>query len=309
MKKIFLLGAMVCALGMMTGCTPDEEIQQWTVTVQSADNTMGYTSGTGVYDNNATATIKAIANQGYRFVMWDDSNTANPREVIVTSNMTFTALFDTISNNPNDDIFIVTLNHENPWLQWQDSIYQFTLSDNCVTGSGAYRSGTEVTISANNESVQSFGLFGNLQAKFSHWSDGDTNSTKSFTIASDCEYTAYYRLVSSVQWENENDNYIIGKWGKIGQYYNSFTLQYFNFYNNHTGVAWDEANDVTMSEGEHFTWQFDSNTSKLLVIFTNEITGMVVPREYDVITSASDRMFWIDTYGLASHWQKITSSN
>lgn len=295
---------MVCILGIFDACTP-EEIPQWTVTVQSADNMMGYTSGTGVYGNNTTATIKAFANQGYRFVMWDDSNTANPREVIVTRDMVFTAVFDTDSNNTNEDIFIVTLNHENPRLQWQDSVYRFTMSDSCVTGGGAYRSGTEVTISANSESVQSFGPFGNLQAKFLLWSDGDTNSTKTFTITSDCGFTAYYRLVSSVHWENENDNYIIGKWGEIGQYYNSFTLNYFYFFNDHTGVSWDESEDVPMSEGLLFTWQFDSNNSRLTMIFPH--IGYSI--DFYIIASASDRMFLTDIYGVASHWQKITSSN
>ena len=105
MKKLFLLGAMVCVLGMMTRCTPEEEVQQWTV----------------------------------------------------------------------------TLNHENPWWQWQDSIYQFSLSDNCVSGGGVYRSGTEITINANNENEgRNFGIFGHIGAVFSHWSDGDTKFDQEF---------------------------------------------------------------------------------------------------------------------------------
>lgn len=136
---------------------------------------------------------------------------------------------------------------------------------------------------------------------------GTPNSTKNFTITNDCEYTAYYRLVPAIHWE---EDFLIGKWGERGQQPNSFTLQYFNFYNDHTGVAWDESNGMTMSEGEHFTWQFDSYTSKLLVIFTNEITGEAVPREYVVITDENPNyVFWINIHGLASLWQKITCGN
>ena len=37
---------------------------------------MGSVSGSGSYEEGATAVIKAVANEGYRFVKWDDDNTS-----------------------------------------------------------------------------------------------------------------------------------------------------------------------------------------------------------------------------------------
>ncbi len=64
-----------------------------TVTVTSADETMGTVSGGGTYTNGATATLAATPNVGYHFVQWNDGNHDNPRSLTVTQDTTFTASF------------------------------------------------------------------------------------------------------------------------------------------------------------------------------------------------------------------------
>jgi hypothetical protein len=54
----------------------------------------GSVSGNGDYAKDATVTIGATANQDYRFVQWDDGSTDNPRELIVTGDSIFTAIFE-----------------------------------------------------------------------------------------------------------------------------------------------------------------------------------------------------------------------
>jgi hypothetical protein len=64
------------------------------ITLESADETMGkpaVTKENTCADN--TATIEAAANPGYRFVQWNDGNTANPRTVPVEEDVTFIATF------------------------------------------------------------------------------------------------------------------------------------------------------------------------------------------------------------------------
>ena len=68
-------------------------VNQYTVTVVSADEVMGSASGTATEDYLTNITITATANPGYHFVRWNDNNTANPREVSVTENATYTAYF------------------------------------------------------------------------------------------------------------------------------------------------------------------------------------------------------------------------
>ena len=72
-----------------------EEVEEvYTVTVESADPTMGSVSGGGQALNGGTVIITAIPNEGYRFLTWNDGNTENPRTVTVTGNITYTAYFE-----------------------------------------------------------------------------------------------------------------------------------------------------------------------------------------------------------------------
>ena len=68
-------------------------IDQHTITVRSADESMGTTSIGGTYDYGTEITISADALQGYVFVTWQDSVTTNPRTVVVTQDSNFVAYF------------------------------------------------------------------------------------------------------------------------------------------------------------------------------------------------------------------------
>jgi uncharacterized repeat protein (TIGR02543 family) len=68
------------------------------LSVQSNDATMG--TATVIQSNsctNNTAIIGATANQGYRFVQWNDGNTQTPRTITVTQDITYTAMFESVS--------------------------------------------------------------------------------------------------------------------------------------------------------------------------------------------------------------------
>ncbi len=67
---------------------------EYTVTVESADPTMGIVSGGGQVLEGDETIITATANEGYHFVRWQDNNTDNPRTITVTANVTYTAYFE-----------------------------------------------------------------------------------------------------------------------------------------------------------------------------------------------------------------------
>lgn len=46
-----------------------------------------------VYANRDVMWIEAIANEGYAFIRWQDGNTSNPRKIVVTGDITYTAIF------------------------------------------------------------------------------------------------------------------------------------------------------------------------------------------------------------------------
>ena len=79
----------------------------YTLTVNSNDETLGTVSGGGIYDEGVAATIKAIPAESCYFVQWQDGVTDSVRTVIVTSDTTFTAIFEVIP------VSIVTVNSVN----------------------------------------------------------------------------------------------------------------------------------------------------------------------------------------------------
>ena len=54
--------------------------------------------------STSTATLTATANEGYKFVRWNDGNTENPRIVTLSSDITFTAIFSEINNSSLMDV-------------------------------------------------------------------------------------------------------------------------------------------------------------------------------------------------------------
>lgn len=84
-------------ISITTATTPT----QYTLTVNSANPSMGSVTGGGSYNSGATATLTATANNGYHFSHWQDNNTQNPRTVTVTGNATYTAYFEV--DGSNDD--------------------------------------------------------------------------------------------------------------------------------------------------------------------------------------------------------------
>ena len=83
---------------------PGEEV--YTVTVNVNDPTMGSATvnGNSTVDviNGESVTLSAIANDGYRFVRWNDSDSQNPRNISVTADITYTAYFEAETQGIDD---------------------------------------------------------------------------------------------------------------------------------------------------------------------------------------------------------------
>lgn len=86
----------------LTALFVEEGEEVYTVTVVSADPTMGSVSGGGQALNGGTVTISASPNEGYLFMNWNDDNTENPRTVTVTGNITYTAYFESTTQGVSD---------------------------------------------------------------------------------------------------------------------------------------------------------------------------------------------------------------
>ncbi len=141
---------------------------QYTLTLQSADETLGIVNGGGVYNYHDTVTISATAIAShYHFESWSDNNTDNPRQVVVSGDIALTADF---SINVYDVVLEV------------DSLFHGT-----VSGDGSYTYGTAATVTATPYSGW----------EFSHWSDGATYNPYTFAVLQDTVLTAFFVVEGS----------------------------------------------------------------------------------------------------------------
>ena len=142
----------------------EEDIHYYTLTVLSADVTMGSVSEGGVWAEGEEVTIEAIPNNGYHFTQWNDGVTTNPRTFTLTSDTTFTAYFE-------EDIHYYTL-----------TVLSADATMGSVSEGGTWAEGEEVTI----EAIPNDGYL------FSHWNDGDMTNPRTFILTSDTTFTAYF---------------------------------------------------------------------------------------------------------------------
>lgn len=72
------------------------------VTLNATPAEGGIVSGAGEYNNGEIVTISATPNTGYRFVKWSDDITDASRTITVTSDVTYTAIFESDGSTPED---------------------------------------------------------------------------------------------------------------------------------------------------------------------------------------------------------------
>ena len=92
----------------------EEICDNMTITVTSANESMGTVSGSGEYAFGTVATITATPNEGYRFVSWNDGNTDNPRTITVTEDATYIANFEEAIGIESRDVLSELTFYPNP---------------------------------------------------------------------------------------------------------------------------------------------------------------------------------------------------
>ena len=144
--------------------------QYYTITVLSADETMGTTSGSGTFGAGTVTTITANANNGYRFVQWNDGNTNAIRAITVNADATYTAYFEAVTQ-----YYTITV------LSADETM-------GIASGSGAYPQGGTATISA-----QPYDGY-----QFSRWNDGVTDNPRTLVVTADATYIANFTTAQGI---------------------------------------------------------------------------------------------------------------
>lgn len=140
----------------------------FTVSATADDASRGEVTGSGTYGYGDIATLDAIAYTGYRFTHWSDGNTDNPRTIVLTQDTVLTAYFEEIPT------YAVSLSCD--------------AEQGTVSGSGTYREGEQVTISATpNEGYE-----------FVQWSDSNTDNPRSWIVTEDVSLSAIFQPVTAL---------------------------------------------------------------------------------------------------------------
>lgn len=146
------------------------DIRTYSLTVNSADKSMGTTSPNGEYDEEEEVLISAKPKTGYQFDHWSDGSKENPHTVTINGNLTFTAYFAPLAP-------------------------QYTLTatanplEGVAVGGGAYESGAQVTLAA----------VANAGYHFTQWADGNTSNPRQVTLTADGVYTAQFEKDAVIQ--------------------------------------------------------------------------------------------------------------
>lgn len=141
-------------------------VNSYSVTVSTSNSALGIVTGSGTYSHNSTAVLTATPNYGFHFVQWNDGNTDNPRSIIVTHDVSYTALFDT--------------------NQYVVSAISSNLAGGSVTGGGTYSYLSQALLTA--VPVPHY--------HFVQWNDSLTNNPRTIMVLSDTQLVADFQIDS-----------------------------------------------------------------------------------------------------------------
>lgn len=145
------------------------------LTVDVNDKTMGFATITK--PNSCTddvAQVQAQALSGYEFVRWSDDATENPHILLVMEDMTITAEFRKIGEEPEDK----------PGEEEKHNNFIVESADKA-------QGSVEITIMA--KAIEGF--------EFDHWSDGSTENPRIVTLDEDVELYAYFCVAGATNVE------------------------------------------------------------------------------------------------------------
>lgn len=161
--------------------------------VQSDNDTMGQAMGGGYFSDSTTNIISAVASRGYKFSHWNDGDTNNPRNILLTQDTVFTAYFQAL-----DTLFV--------------TVTTVPEEGGTIEGGGTQFPGPWTLTAHPAEGYV-----------FQHWDDGSTNATRDITLQNDTSVTAYFHKIDSfivkLQCSPENSATL-----SIGNRYTSDTL-------------------------------------------------------------------------------------
>ncbi len=259
---------------------------QCQLTVLSSNAAMGSAYGSGTYFWGDTATISAISAEHHSFLNWNDQVSDNPRQIVVTSDSVFTALFDI-------DRFQVSASSCNDTL-------------GSVSGSGTYSYGDTAVLIATANAAH--------DASFIRWNDGNIDNPRQIAVTADTAFTALFERNRYTVTATSNEP-TLGSVTGSGQFFlgDTAVLEAHPAYGYHF-VAWNDGNtdnprQIAVTADTAFTALFSANTySVALASSPDGACSLVGAGNYDYLASATIGAAPLHGYHF-SMWNDGVSSN
>ena len=213
---------------------------QYTITVLSASNEQGSVAGGGTFYAGTVIQISATANEGFRFVSWNDDNTDNPRTITVTGDAIYIASFESSSANTYT-ITVLSTNDE----------------QGSVDGGGTFAEGTEIQITA----TPNFGY------RFVSWNDGSTENPRTIIVTADATYIATFEAAQMYTIEAYSDDDSNGTVTGGGTYPEGYTVTLTATpEDGYVFTSWNDGNrenprTITVTENATFIAHFAETSS------------------------------------------------
>ena len=306
--------------------TAQFEIDQHTINVQSANATMGSTSGGGSFSYGTSIPISATANYGYHFVSWSDGSTQNPRTVMVSEDASYIAMFEANlyvvnSQSSDDEMGIVTGAGTYPYLatvtlqaipqtghhftQWSDGNTEnpriITLTKDTVLNAQFAINMYSVNILVNDStmgSVSGSGVYPYLSQvtvsataaehhHFVQWGDGSTSNPRQFTVTSDLSLEAIFAEDAKFLISAYTPDTLMGQVYGAGEYYAGTQISLTAVPNAHYQfLQWTDG--VT------------DNPRSVVVLENATFMAVFSPLSYDILAYSSNEM-WGTVYGTGTY--------
>ncbi len=222
----------------------DTNTYNLTVAIAAGQDIMGSVEGSNADAKHfLTYQISATPNTGYHFTQWADGNTDNPRTVSLTSDSTFTAMFDTNS-------------------------YELTV--NIAAGHSAMGSvsGSQTVKHFLNYQIEATPIIG---CHFTGWTDGVMDNPRTVSLTSDSTFTATFDTntynLNVVVADGQSQMGTVTGSNSAAKHFLSYQIEAINDICHHF-VQWADGNTdnprtVSLTSDSTFTATFERNAPLL----------------------------------------------
>ncbi|MCQ2959122.1 MAG: leucine-rich repeat protein [Bacteroidales bacterium] len=237
-------------------------VNTYKITASANDAQMGSCSGYGTFTYNTQITLNAVANTGYRFVRWSDGVTNVSRNVTVTKNDDFVAVFEPIP-------YTIT-------VKTNDAL------KGTVAGGGVYDYNATAVLNATPQEGY----------HFVNWTDDvDADAQREVLVVGNATYTANF-AINTYTISVVSSNSLFGSVTGSGtyEYQTPVTLAAIPQTGYHF-VAWtddenaDASRSITVAEDAEYVANFAVN--KYVINFKNDNESLIKSIECDFMTLPS----------------------